>query len=208
MNRHGRWNMTLYSGRGSEPSRDCSMDTHAAAFADWLSSKMEAELLERVKARRLRYQEGASLVLIVDDEPVLAITLAEILRRRKLNAVWFTDPLDALQYVELGAVDLLLSDFTMPPMDGVVLATEVRKLIPECLVFLFSAVCEEPEVSVRMKALGTGVHIEAKPLSVPNLISTVEAMLFRHSDTRADAQTVTPKSVCPLVATPTKSIGS
>ena len=183
--------MTLNSRSRVESSRDCSMDAHATAFTDWFSSKMDAELLERVKARRLRCQEGASLVLIVNDEPVIAIALAEILRRRKLNAVWFTDPLDALRYVELGAVDLLLSDFTMPPMDGVVLASEVRKLVPHCLVFLFSAVCEEPEVSVRTRALGTGVHIEAKPLSVPNLVSTVEAMLFKH---RIPAQTPAPSN--------------
>jgi PleD family two-component response regulator len=138
--------MTPNSASVGEPSCDHSTDTHAVAFSNWVRSKKELEILQRANAKKRRCEERAAVVVIVDNEPVLAITLAEILRRHKFNAVWFTDPLDALGYARDGAVDLLLSDFTMPRMDGVLLATEVRRLIPHCPVFLFSALCEQPEV--------------------------------------------------------------
>lgn len=160
---------------------DFSTETHAVAFSGWLCSKVHDAVLERAEAKRRRFADGDGIVMIVDDEHVVAITLAEILRRRGINAVWFSEPLVALEYAKDGSVDLLISDFTMPLMDGILLATQIQKAAPTCSLFLFSAVCDQPEFKARMKALGPDVHVEAKPLQVEQLLSTVAAVLLRQS---------------------------
>ena len=156
-----------------------SETAHAIDFSLWLSSKERDAIRQRVEATNRRLEVGSGLVMIVDDEQVIAITLAEILRRQGINAVWFSEPLAALEYAQTYSIELLISDFTMPLMDGVLLATQVRKAVPACALFLLSAVCDQPEFMVRMKELGTDVHVASKPLQVDQLLSTVKRLLHQ-----------------------------
>jgi PleD family two-component response regulator len=89
---------------------------------------------------------GRPLIVVVDDEPAIAITLAEILNRNGFVAVWFIVPTEALAFTKHCDVDLLLSDVSMPAMDGIALAAEILSLRSDCAVFLFSARSHEPEV--------------------------------------------------------------
>jgi CheY-like chemotaxis protein len=152
--------MTPSSLSGDRIAGESSTGTHAVAFSSWLQSKERSSILQRIDAKRRRSDRGTALVVIVDDEPVMAITLAEILQRRGVNAVWFTQPLCALEYAQDGTVDLLLSDFAMPLIDGVLLARQVMTFNPNCALFLLSAVCDQPEVAARVLSLSPEVHIE------------------------------------------------
>jgi DNA-binding NtrC family response regulator len=73
-------------------------------------------------------------VFVVDDEHVIASTLAAILKRQGYSARAFTSPLEALAAARLGAPDLLISD----GLSGVDLANQVKAQYPECKVLLFS----------------------------------------------------------------------
>ena len=78
-------------------------------------------------------------VFVVDDEDVIASTLAMILRLKGgFNARSFTKPLDALEAARLEAPDLLISDVVMPLLSGIELAIQVREHCPDCKVLLFS----------------------------------------------------------------------
>ncbi|MBB5059695.1 CheY-like chemotaxis protein [Granulicella aggregans] len=119
------------------------------------------------------------LIAVVDDEPVIAITLAEILGRHGLRAVWFTIPLDALAFFQSCKVDLLLTDVAMPTMDGICLAAEMLKTHPECSVFFFSSQSHEAGIRRRVHLLSPNVHLEAKPLQVNSLIHGIEQLLTK-----------------------------
>jgi DNA-binding response OmpR family regulator len=173
--------VTPSSLNGDRIAGESFADTHAVAFSSWLQSKERSSILQRTDAKKRRSDRGTALVVVVDDEPVVAITLAEILQRRGVNAVWFTQPLCALEYAQDGTVDLLLSDFTMPLMDGVLLAQLVLECNPNCALFMLSAVCDQPEVAARMLSVSPDVHIEAKPAQIPRIVSIVEGLLSRHS---------------------------
>ncbi len=155
----------------------CPEAEHASAFALWHRAREAENELLMANARTYRVQRGQPLIVVVDDEPVVAITLAEILRRNGNIAVWFTDPLRALEYLWEGPVDLLLSDITMPAMDGVSLATEAHAVRASCEILLFSAVAQEAEVIERVARLGIKVHLELKPLRVPCLLLKIERLL-------------------------------
>ena len=91
-------------------------------------------------------QEGMSsdeelhepVVLIVDDEHMVADTLAMIFKRAGLCALTAYDAKGALEIASAIAPDLLVSDVDMPGMNGVDLAMTMLEKIPSCRVLLFS----------------------------------------------------------------------
>jgi DNA-binding NtrC family response regulator len=78
-------------------------------------------------------------VCIVDDEPLIASTLAAILNECGYEAMFFTDPLEVLEVVANRSPAFLICDVTMPGLTGIQLALEVRKRCPNCRIFLMSA---------------------------------------------------------------------
>ena len=132
---------------------------------------------EEALTRKNYPDAGKPLIAVVDDEPVIAITLAEILARRGFDAVWFTDPVQALDFIRLCKIALLLSDITMPEFDGVALAASTLRLQPECPVVLLSARSHETEVCRRIQLLGLCIQLEARPIGVERLVSTVQMAL-------------------------------
>jgi response regulator RpfG family c-di-GMP phosphodiesterase len=150
---------------------------HEAALSLWRGMKEAENGQRKVMATSLREQQGIPLIVVVDDEPVVAITLSEILRGHGANVVWFTEPLLALDYVRSHPVDLLISDITMPLMDGVGLAAQVNDVQPSCKLLLFSAVSDQPEVVRRVSALNLNVRLTSKPMQVACLMSTINEML-------------------------------
>jgi pimeloyl-ACP methyl ester carboxylesterase len=63
-------------------------------------------------------------VFVVDDEPVIASTLAAILKLHGYSATSFTSPLEALAVARSKAPDLLISDVAMRGVSGIDLAIQ------------------------------------------------------------------------------------
>jgi CheY-like chemotaxis protein len=80
----------------------------------------------------------ASVVFVIDDEVIIAQTLAMILEHNGFSARFFTDPLEALANVQIDHPDLLISDVVMPQLSGIDLAIEVKKRCSDCKIVLFS----------------------------------------------------------------------
>jgi DNA-binding NtrC family response regulator len=78
------------------------------------------------------------LVLVVDDERVIADTLSMILSKSGFSAITAYDGANALELARNRRPDLLISDVMMPGMTGIELAITVTETIPGCKVLLFS----------------------------------------------------------------------
>ena len=78
------------------------------------------------------------LVLIVDDESVIADTLSMILGQSGYACIAAYDAESALEIVRLTPPQLLITDVVMPGLNGMDLSVEVTKLVPDCKVLLFS----------------------------------------------------------------------
>jgi CheY-like chemotaxis protein len=78
------------------------------------------------------------LVFVVDDEPVIASTLAVILQMHGFSAKFFISPLEALTAARAKSPDLLISDVDMPSLSGIDLAIRMKALYPSCKILLFS----------------------------------------------------------------------
>jgi CheY-like chemotaxis protein len=84
---------------------------------------------------------GPIRVLLVDDDPSLADLMANQLGglRDEFAIRVETDPNDALEAVEEGDVDCVVSDYHMPEMDGLELLRYVREMEPNIPFILFTA---------------------------------------------------------------------
>lgn len=84
---------------------------------------------------------GSIRVLLVDDDPSLADLMASQLGslREDFSIRVETDPNDALEAVEAGNIDCVVSDHHMPEMTGLELLRYVREMDPNIPFILFTA---------------------------------------------------------------------
>jgi PAS domain S-box-containing protein len=75
-------------------------------------------------------------VLVVDDEPAVREVLSDILRELKQEVTAAGSGQEALDVLAARGFDLLITDLSMPDMDGLTLAERARQLDPRLLVAL------------------------------------------------------------------------
>ena len=78
------------------------------------------------------------MVLVVDDERVIADTLSVILEKNGFVAMTAYNGTSALEIATQDPPKLLISDVVMPNMSGIDLAIAIRDAVPDCKVILFS----------------------------------------------------------------------
>jgi DNA-binding NtrC family response regulator len=128
-------------------------------------------------------------VFVVDDEDVIASSLAMILRfQGGFHARSFTNPLEALQAARLDAPDLLISDIVMPEMSGTDLAIQLRECCPDCKVLLFSGQAASTQLLQSAGEMGYSFEILIKPVHPADLLAKIQ-------NVTGEAQTL---SICEL----------
>ena len=65
-------------------------------------------------------------ILIIEDEQLLADSIAEVLRRKGFEAEAVYDGETGAEYAELGVYDLLILDVMMPGLDGIRTTAKLR----------------------------------------------------------------------------------
>ena len=105
------------------------------------------------------------VVLIVDDERIIADTLSLIFSRSGFTVLTAYDARSALDLANSVPPDLLLSDITMAPeMTGVELAMELAKTVPDCKVLLISGQTGTMDLLANARAAGHSFTLLAKPV--------------------------------------------
>jgi DNA-binding response OmpR family regulator len=109
-------------------------------------------------------------IFVVDDELVIASTLAFILRMNGYSAKFFTRPFEALTAAQSEAPDLLISDVQMPDLSGVDLAIRMRAKHPECKILLFSGQAATLDLLEDARNQGHDFHLLLKPVHPSELL--------------------------------------
>ena len=128
--------------------------------------------------------ESADLVLVVDDEPLVAITLAAIFEKHGFRALTAYDGRSALELARAARPKVLLSEVSMPGVDGVALAIALARVVPECKVLLLSG---KEGASERVWSAWATEHefdFLAKPAHPQVILRHVFAMLGREVELR------------------------
>jgi len=113
------------------------------------------------------------VVLVVDDESVIADTLAEILTRSGYKGVAQYDGDSALEAALLNPPEMLITDVVLPGMTGIELAISMRRIFPECKIILFSGQASTADLLANARADGHHFTLLNKPLHPQDLLARV-----------------------------------
>jgi len=117
-------------------------------------------------------------VLVVDDEPKLCDLLASALSQNGITVFTAGNGLHALKVLEAEDIDLVISDWRMPGMDGPQLLAEIKSRFPQLPVIVMTAYSTVKNAVQSMRN-GAFDYI-AKPFDIDELDITVsKALQFR-----------------------------
>lgn len=101
---------------------------------------LDPATIEKIKSAKGETSSGGGHILLVDDEPMIVSAGEELLATYGYRVSGFTEPGKALEAFCANPDDFqfLLTDLTMPDMNGIELATSLKQLKPDLAVVLCS----------------------------------------------------------------------
>jgi DNA-binding NtrC family response regulator len=115
-----------------------------------------------------------SRIFVVDDEFIIASTLATILQRNGFDAVFFTEPLAVLPAAREQAPDLLITDVMMPGLSGIDLAIALKQECPNCKVLLFSGQAATVNLLEAARSKGHDFELLSKPIHPTEFLKKIK----------------------------------
>ena len=119
-------------------------------------------------------------VLVVDDDPLVRRMGSRLLRRLVKRVIEAEDGEQALAHLEEESVDLILTDLSMPRMNGIELAHAVRARWPDIPLVLVTAF-DTPEVHALLEE-GVFSGFLPKPTPLPKLREQLSQYAPRAAD--------------------------
>lgn len=113
---------------------------------------------------------ASTRILVVDDEPLIADTIVQILNRSGFIAQAAYGGREAIEVARNTSPELILSDVLMPHIDGVEAAIAIQKFLPGTRIVLFSGQAATVEILARARQRGYQFELLAKPLHPTQLI--------------------------------------
>jgi DNA-binding response OmpR family regulator len=114
-------------------------------------------------------------VLVVDDERVIADTLAMILNQSGFQARAVYSGENALEMASSFEPDMLIADVIMADLNGIDAAIQIRALLPRVKILLFSGQAATADLLEKARAQGYEFEILAKPVHPQDLLSRLRS---------------------------------
>ena len=112
-------------------------------------------------------------ILVVDDNPSMAKTLADIMSIKGFEVCAAYSGLEALAILQSQPVDILLTDVIMPDMNGVELYRKTRKAFPKLTTILMTAYAADDIIH---QGLAEGIKtVLTKPLDIELMLALFSA---------------------------------
>ena len=123
--------------------------------------------------------------LLVDDDPMVREILGEQLKSIGYTIKLATDGLDALNQLDTGTVvDVLVTDYSMPGMNGVVLIEEARRRLPTLPAILLTGFADGALRLQLDEEQSRFTALLRKPVNEADLAERLEAVLLAASPER------------------------
>lgn len=110
-------------------------------------------------------------VLVVDDDSLVRDLLCEILTEEGYSVDSASNGIEALEKLEAGRFDLVISDVEMPEMDGIDLAREMRSISSVPLILMSGNIYTKEE------SIALADYFLLKPFEFNDLLSAVKKAL-------------------------------
>ena len=125
------------------------------------------------------------LVLIVEDDAIIARTISAHLRQAGMDVEWAADGELGLRRLRFGRPDACVIDLMLPTLDGWSLTARARAEGLEMPILIVSARASEAD-KVRALEIGADDYL-AKPFGMAELVARVQAALRRSASARPTA---------------------
>ncbi|TAE21771.1 MAG: DNA-binding response regulator [Cytophagales bacterium] len=116
-------------------------------------------------------------VLLIEDEPALALIVRDSLEVRGFTVLYASDGVEGLCLFNQHQPDVVVADVMMPQMDGFTLAERIRQTNATVPIMFLTARSQTADV-VRGFELGGNDYLK-KPFSLDELIVRINALLRR-----------------------------
>ena len=111
-------------------------------------------------------------ILIVDDEPRILLLMKSLLKANGFEVETAKDGPSALEIVQKGDIEIVITDLRMTPMDGMQLFGEIKKFNPEIPVILLTAYAS---VETAIEAMKSGIFdYLTKPFKVDDMLACLK----------------------------------
>lgn len=128
---------------------------------------------------------SAPFILVVDDEPGIALLCKRLLTRAGYAVETFTDPRQAVAYLAQHPIDLLLVDIRMPEVDGFEVIQHTQRLQPDAALLIMTGY---GTVETAIRALRQGVDgLILKPFGQGSELIDSVKQAFADSQQKRDA---------------------
>lgn len=114
-----------------------------------------------------------AMILVVDDEPDMLKLLSMIIREKSPHMITTTNnPLEALEIVKQGSIDLVIADLKMPGLDGSELLDAIKNVDRDLPVVIMTAFATEEAAAETLQKGGFDFII--KPFRKEQILTTIE----------------------------------
>jgi CheY-like chemotaxis protein len=114
-------------------------------------------------------------VLVADDERVIADTLSIILNQSGFEATAVYSGEKAVEMARILRPNMLISDVIMTDMNGIDAAIQIRGILPDCKILLFSGQAATADLLEGARAKGHEFEILAKPVHPQDLLARLRS---------------------------------
>ncbi|HVN93556.1 MAG TPA: response regulator [Terracidiphilus sp.] len=118
-------------------------------------------------------------VLVIDDDALVAETLASVLNISGFKATAVFSGERALELARENSFDHLVADVVMGGMSGIETAVAVRQILPACRIHLISGNLNTSELLTAARAQGHDFEVRGSPSTRPICLRGCEAALCR-----------------------------
>ena len=118
----------------------------------------------------------APRILVVDDDPDMVTTCAQILTQHGYACLTAGSGAAAIARLDTERPELVVCDLHMPEVDGLAVARHAHTRVPPIPVILMTAWPVDPASVSEQRLAGAAVHL-AKPFANAELVETVRRVL-------------------------------
>ncbi len=105
--------------------------------------------------------ENNETILLVDDEEMVLTSIDSFLTlETQYNVVTFISAKKALKYIKSNSVDLVISDYVMPEMDGITFLANVKEMKPEIPRIILTGYADKENAIKAINEVGLFQYIE------------------------------------------------
>jgi DNA-binding NtrC family response regulator len=117
-------------------------------------------------------------VLVDDEEMILTSIRTLLVLEADYEVECFTNPLDAVKFMENRATDIVVSDYLMPGLTGIQLLAEAKRLQPEAIRVLLTGHADKASAILAINQVGLFQDLE-KPWDNTQLLLVIQQAVER-----------------------------